>query len=136
MSRWEDFATTAGHGLAEDQTRITSPEEYALFQESTFLKVAEAFLILPSNLNPNHFSDVVLHPMKSYKNHTLRTQELTFAYHGFGSVRYGKAIVSETMTPRGFRISRLWHGERAKDRKWISWNEAVRNMFTDDLLWT
>lgn len=140
MSQWDDFATSsvspAALGRTEDQPVLSSTDDYALFQEMTFLKIADEFLKLPSNLPLQHFTDVVRHPMKSYKRHTLRTQELTFAFHGFGDVRYGKVIVSETDYPRGFRISRLWHGQRANDRKWISWREAVTGMFVDDLLWS
>lgn len=139
MSRWEDFATSslspAALGRTEDQPVLSSADDYALFQEMTFLKIADEFLKLPSNIPLHHFSDVVRHPMKSYKGHTLRTQKLTFAFHGFDKVRYGSVIVSETDYPRGFRISRLWQGQRANDRKWISWREAVTNMFVDDLLW-
>lgn len=142
MSRWEDFATSASvepSALArtEDQPILTSADDYALFQEMTFMKIADEFLILPSNLRREHFSDVVKHRMKSYDHNTLRTQQLTFAFHGFGGrVRYGKCVVSETKYPRGYRITRLWMGEKGNRRnKWISWRDAVTNMYVDDLMW-
>jgi len=148
MSNWEDFATSSvipsSTTRSEDQVVISNSEEYALFQEATFLKVADSFLILPSNLKREHFTDVVIHPMRTYKNHTLRTKSLTFAFHGFGKpIRYGKAIVSETAYPRGYRITRLWMGQKAtafskrrKPNKWISWRQAITNMYEDDLQWT
>lgn len=135
MSNWEDFATSSSISPAdltasEDRARIRSADDYALFQEMTFLKVADFYLKLPIGLSAKWFTDVVKHRVSSYQNHTLRTQQLTFAYHGFsGPVRYGKVIVSETAYPRGYRITRLWMGEKASRPQWISWRDAVTNMF-------
>jgi len=144
MSKWEDFATAspsvAFGGRTEDLPVLTSVEEYALFQELTFLKVADAFLRPPSNLNPDklHF---VIHRMRSTKNHKLRTKKLTFDYHGFSDVLWGEVIVTETIYPRGYRVTKLLRGKRGdsyygeKPNKWISWFDAVANRFDDDLLW-
>jgi len=144
MSNWDDFKTSSS-GISpaalvrasEDRPALTSAEDYAMFMEATFLKVADHFLHVPTHLNMNHVTDVYKSRMRSTKNRKLRTQELRFAYHGFaGSVRYGKVVVTETEYPRGFRIGKFWTGEQHHDRKWISWNEAITNMYSDDLPWT
>lgn len=135
MSNWEDFATSSSINpkdftVSEDRRQIRSADDYALFREATFLKIADHYLKLPVGLNSKWFTDVVRHKLASYSNHTLWTQQLTFAYHGFsGPVRYGKVIVSETAYPRGYRITRLWMGEKLSKPQWVSWREAVTNMF-------
>jgi len=133
MSTWDDFVTSPRRStaLTEDQAPINSREEYVLFQEMTFLKIADHFLVLPIGLSSQFFTDVVKHRVSSYHHHTLRTQQLTFAYHGFsGPVRFGKVVVSETAYPRGYRITRLWVGEKSSRPQWISWRDAVTNMYS------
>jgi len=143
MSNWDDFKPDGPSvdpallsRAAEDRYVLTTAEDYAMFQEMIFLRVCDTFLKLPPHLNERHFTDVHLFPMRLTKNLKLRTKELRFAYHGFaGSVRYGKVVVSETDYPRGYRISKIWTGLRTNDRKWVSWRDAVTNMFVDDLWW-
>jgi len=147
MSNWEDFATSSSIGpsdltVAEDRAQIRSADDYALFQELTFLKVCDEFLKPPPAMKAQYLK-VQIHPMTSYAKHTLRTKKLTFAYHGYNKVLWGSVIVSETAYPRGYRITKLLRGEKGSQlyhpgppNKWISWREAVTSMFSDDLSWT
>jgi len=133
MSGWEQFAVEQPlhPGLAEDQQRITSEEEYALFQEEVFTKVANRLLVLPPGMTPEKFSRVVKHPLTTIDHHTRRKQRFTYAYHGFaGHVRWGSVIIVETTSPRGFRVIRTWMGDRInRQNQWISWHDAVRGIY-------
>jgi len=137
MSRWEDFATVSpslafGRALAEDQDPLNSAEEYALFEELTFLKIADHFQVPPPYMRPERLFDVRTFPMVSFKNHTLRKRKFYFKYAGFDKIVTGAVIVEETANPKGYRIIRLFNGEYPlfKTRsEWISWRQAVTNMF-------
>lgn len=146
MSNWEDFATSyidpSSTSRSEDQPVISTSDEYALFEELTFLKVCDVFLHPPPAMKAQYLK-VQVHPMRSYANHTLRTKKLTFAYHGYNDVLWGSVIVSETKYPRGYRITKLLRGSKGDQlyhpgppNKWVSWREAVTSMFSDDLSWT
>jgi len=131
MSRWEEFRTAAAQpgALAEDQPRLTSAEDYAMFQEEVFNKVSQRVLVLPVGLSPEKFSRVVVHPVMSIRNHTLRRQRITYAYHGFGgAVRYGSVVLIETTNPRGYNVIDTWMGG-VRYHKWISWRDAVTGMY-------
>lgn len=137
MSNWEDFATSSSISpsdltVAEDRRQIRSADDYALFQEMTFLKVADYYQVVPPSLNKNKVFDIKMFPMVSFKNHTLRKRKFYFKYGGFEKISVGAVIVEETANPTGYRIIRLWNGEyplfRTKS-EWISWRQAVTNTF-------
>lgn len=133
MSKWEDFATVEPTALsrAEDAPSLTSADDYAMFKEMKFLDIIDDFFTLPPGLSPQWFTDVRRHRMTTVKNHTLRQQSFTYAYHGFaGGVRYGKVQVTETEHPRGWRVDRYWNGKRVANR-WISWREGITHMYAD-----
>lgn len=132
MSGWGAFVseTPPVPGLAEDQPRLTSQEEYAYFRMSTFDKVAEDFLILPHGLSARKFSSITLHPIQTMSKGTRLKRNLTFAYHGFaGPVRWGKIAVEETVTPRGYRITFTWTGYKSFANRWISWKQATSGLY-------
>lgn len=134
---WDSFATVSpslafGRALAEDQVPLNSAEEYALFQELTFLKVCDHYLQIPAYFRREATFDVVISPMTSYKNHTLRKKSISWKYSGFSRIGWGRVIVEETANPRGYRIVRLWNGDEPGFRRrpeWISWRAAVTNTF-------
>jgi len=147
MSNWEDFATSSSINpadltVAEDRRQIRSADDYALFRELTFLRVADVFLRPPPMLKEN-FLTTSLSAMRSYHKHTLFTKELEFRYLGYDKPLWGKVIVSETAYPRGYRVTKLLRGQKGDQlfhpgppNKWISWRDAVTDMFYDDLSWT